>query len=308
MTDVNDFERAKLISITPNAEELIGYCARVSNPKNQDNKDVSGLLAYCLKHGHVSVFEQAYMTIEITTTRSIANQMIRHKSCNFQQFSLRYAEAETIEFPNQRKQDTKNRQNSTNDLTEEDVDWFNNEWYELESKTLDLYRDCLDRGFAKETAREILPLCTQTRLYMSATIRSWIHYLQVRTDESTQLEHREVALACKKIFDEQLPIISESLNRLEIEKKTERVSRTQVVKLLNEALEADNKAMAELISSRVSCNEELASHKTISVTQDCRIGILGILNGLFSDNNFIMAEYADNGIGIARFVLKDELS
>ena len=198
---------AKLIWITPDAEKIIAYCARVSS-SNQDNPDIKGLLKYCAKHGHWSVFEMANMCIEINTTRAISAQILRHRSFSFQEFSQRYASVEQdLEIPQLRRQDLKNRQNSINDLDKEMVENIQGEIIEHFKKTKDLYRKILNLGVAKECARSILPMNSPTRMYINGSIRSWIHYLQVRTHESTQLEHRIVALQIKEIFKKELPII-----------------------------------------------------------------------------------------------------
>ena len=198
---------AKLIWITPDAEKIIAYCARVSS-SNQDNPDIKGLLKYCAKHGHWSVFEMANMCIEINTTRAISAQILRHRSFSFQEFSQRYASVEQdLEIPQLRRQDLKNRQNSINDLDKEMVTTIQGEIIEHFKKTKDLYRKLLKKGVAKECARSILPMNSPTRMYINGSVRSWIHYLQVRTHESTQLEHRIVALEIKEIFKKELPII-----------------------------------------------------------------------------------------------------
>jgi len=209
----------KLISVTPDAEKTMAFIARVSNPANQDNENYSKLLAYCIKHNHWSVFEQSSMTLEIETNRGIAAQILRHRSFTYQEFSQRYADAslltEEIPVPELRKQDTKNRQNSTDDLVEtlgpEKLAGFYRRTSQLFEEAEHLYSEMVSQGIAKECARNILPLGTQTRLYMNGTIRSYIHYLQVRTDPSTQLEHREIALAIKDIFCKQFPIIGEAV-------------------------------------------------------------------------------------------------
>jgi thymidylate synthase (FAD) len=198
---------AKLISITPNAEATIAYVARVSSP-NQNNPNIKGLLKYCAKHAHWSVFEMANMVIEVNTTRAISAQILRHRSFNFSEHSQRYARVEMdLEIPQLRRQDLKNRQNSINDLDEDLVNELQNEIVEHFKKTKDLYRKLLDKGVAKECARGVLPINCPTRMYMSGSIRSWIHYLQVRCDKSTQYEHRIVSNQIKEIFKEQLPII-----------------------------------------------------------------------------------------------------
>lgn len=201
----------RLIWVTPNAENHISYCARVSNPKNQDNPEISKLLNYCLKNKHFSIFEMASMCIEVTTTRMISAQILRHKSLSFQEFSQRYSPVTNIQYVNPRRQDVTNRQNSLDDLSKEDVAWWNVAQQKVSTESLDIYNEALKRGIAKETARAILPMASETRMYISGTIRSFIHYLEVRTDVSTQLEHREVANEIKKVFVKELPIISEAL-------------------------------------------------------------------------------------------------
>ena len=202
---------AKLIAITPNAQELIAYCARVSS-NNQDNPNIKGLLKYCAKHGHWSVFEMANMVIEVNTTRAISAQILRHRSFNFQEFSQRYQSVEMdLEIPQLRRQDLKNRQNSINDLDEKVVLELHNEITEHFKKTKNLYNILLKKGVAKECARMILPMSSPTRIYINGSIRSYIHYLQVRTHESTQEEHRIIANQIKKIFKEQLPIIYDAV-------------------------------------------------------------------------------------------------
>ena len=201
----------KLISLTPDAEKIIGYCARVSNPKNQDNPDVAGLLRFCIKHGHWSIFEMANMVVEINTTRGIAAQILRHRSFSFQEFSQRYAEAQGFENVEPRRQDKKNRQNSLDDLHKHDKEWFNNALSEINRRSYSRYQEALSRGIAKESARFLLPLNTKTRMYMNGTVRSWIHYIGLRTHESTQKEHRDIANEIKDIFTQHLPIIADAL-------------------------------------------------------------------------------------------------
>ncbi len=197
----------RLISITPDAEKIIAYCARVSSP-NQDNPNIDRLLRYCAINGHWSIFEMANMVIEVNTTRAISAQIIRHRSFNFQEFSQRYSSVEQdLEIPNLRRQDLKNRQNSISDLDDCLVNELQNEINDHFKKTKDLYKKILDNGVAKECARFILPMNSPTKLYVNGTIRSWIHYLQVRCDPSTQLEHREIANQILEIFKQQLPII-----------------------------------------------------------------------------------------------------
>jgi len=197
----------KLIWITPEAEQVIGYCARVSNPANQDNPDVSRLLSYCIKHGHWSIFEMASMCVEIKTTRAIAPQILRHRSFSFQEFSQRYAEVHDFPVLGQmRLAGTTNRQ-SSQPLPERGFDTDLILDAELAvSRSYWTYNKLIKAGIAAETARMVLPLCTPTTMYMSGTIRSWIHYVQLRTDEDTQLEHREIAESIKALMAEHLPI------------------------------------------------------------------------------------------------------
>jgi len=205
----------KLVSITPDAEKVMGYVARVSNPANQENPNVAGLLKYCVKHQHWSVFEQSFMTLEIETTRGLAAQILRHRSFTYQEFSQRYADssllAETIPLPELRRQDTKNRQNSIDDISEETRQKYEVLMENHFKDAMALYQSMLDEGIAKECARFVLPLATPTRLYMSGSCRSWIHYIQLRSANGTQKEHMDIAFACQEIFKEQFPTVSESL-------------------------------------------------------------------------------------------------
>ena len=205
----------KLITLTPKAEETMGYIARVSNPKNQENPKVAGLLSYCIKHGHWSVFEQAHMTIEINTTRGLAAQILRHRSFTFQEFSQRYADSsllgDNIPLFEMRRQDEKNRQNSI-----DDVDPFLIQKYEVKidkhfKQAMKIYQEMLKDGIAKECARFVLPLATPTRLYMTGSIRSWIHYIDLRASHGTQKEHTEIVNQIKSIFVDKLPVVSEAL-------------------------------------------------------------------------------------------------
>ena len=205
----------KLISATPDAEKHMAYCARVSNPANQENEKFSGLLKYCVKHQHWSIFEQAYMTLEINTTRGIAAQVLRHRSFTYQEFSQRYADSsllgEKIPLPELRRQDTKNRQNSI-----DDIDPFVNQEFQIKMENhfqegMKLYKEMLEYGIAKECARFVLPLACPTRIYMSGSCRSWIHYINLRSANGTQKEHMDIAEACKKIFVEQFPTCAEAL-------------------------------------------------------------------------------------------------
>ena len=205
----------KLISITPDAEKMMAYVARVSNPSNQDNEKYSGLLKYCIKHNHWSVFEQSYMTLEIETTRAIAAQILRHRSFTYQEFSQRYADSsllgEKIKLPELRRQDTKNRQNSIDDLDPFVVQNLELQMQTLFDSAMALYQQMLERGVAKECARNVLPLCVGTKIYMTGSCRSWIHYITLRSANGTQKEHMDVALACKEVFKEQFPSVSEAL-------------------------------------------------------------------------------------------------
>ena len=204
----------QFVSITPDAEKTMAYIARVSNPSNQDNENFSGLLRYCIKHQHWSVFEQSTMTLEIQTTRAIAAQILRHRSFTYQEFSQRYADSNllgNIELPELRRQDSKNRQNSIDDLEPEVVDKFNRQMNTLFSSAFGLYNQMLEAGVAKECARFVLPLATPTRLYMTGSCRSWIHYINLRSAHGTQKEHMDIANACKKVFVEKFPAVSEAL-------------------------------------------------------------------------------------------------
>ena len=207
----------KLIQITPKPEEQIAYIARVSNPNNQDNPNYAKLLAYCIKHQHWSIFEQAFMTLEIETTRGLAAQILRHRSFTFQEFSQRYADTSLmtkgslIPLPELRRQDLKNRQNSTDDLDPEKVKMLEKEIAQHFHDAQDLYRYMIDMGVAKECARFVLPLAVPTRLYMSGSVRSWIHYIDLRSAHGTQKEHMVIAEQCREIFKEQLPVVSEAL-------------------------------------------------------------------------------------------------
>tara|TARA_B100000131_G_scaffold314239_1_gene350772 strand:- start:1255 stop:1890 length:636 start_codon:yes stop_codon:yes gene_type:complete len=205
----------KLVTVTPDAENTMGYVARVSNPKNQDNPKVAGLLGYCIKHGHWSVFEQAHMTLEIETTRGLAAQILRHRSFTYQEFSQRYADSsllgDTIPLPELRRQDTKNRQNSTDDMEPWLVKWYKWRMERHFQAGMNLYQKMLKDGVAKESARFVLPLATPTRLYMTGSVRSWVHYIELRSGHGTQKEHMDIANACKDVFKEQFPIVSEAL-------------------------------------------------------------------------------------------------
>jgi thymidylate synthase (FAD) len=206
----------KLIQVTPNSEEHIAYCARVSNPKNQENNSFEGLIKYCIQHQHWSIFEHAFMTIEINTSLAIATQILRHRSFTFQQFSQRYADAnlitEEIPIPELRRQDSKNRQNSIDDLDEEVVFAMNKMIRDLFRDAQDAYSFLLEQGVAKECARFVLPQATPTRLYMTGSVRSWIHYILLREKNGTQKEHMEIAKLCKNLFSTEFPTIASALS------------------------------------------------------------------------------------------------
>jgi thymidylate synthase (FAD) len=205
----------KLIRVTPDAEQHIAYCARVSNPNNQNSDNISKLLKYCIDHQHWSIFEMAFLTLEINTTRGIAAQILRHRSFTFQEFSQRYADtsllAEEIPVFELRRQDNKNRQNSIDDITDETKVKWNTQIREHFAKAKALYDGMIADGIAKECARFILPLSTPTRLYMSGSLRSWITYILLREKNGTQKEHMMIAKECKSIFIQQFPIIGEAL-------------------------------------------------------------------------------------------------
>ena len=209
--------RVQLITSTPNAEKSMAYIARVSNPKNQDNDDFTKLIGYCIKNEHWSVFEQAYMTLQIETTRGIAAQILRHRSFTFQEFSQRYADSMQlgeIPIPELRRQDNKNRQNSISDLPKEIINTFNKKIKDQFVQNKELYEEMLEAGIAKECARFVLPLATPTRIYMTGSCRSWIHYINLRTGHGTQKEHMEIAQECKNIFSKEYPVVSSALNWL----------------------------------------------------------------------------------------------
>ena len=205
----------KLITSTPDAEKSMAYIARVSNPKNQDNNDFTKLIGYCIKNEHWSVFEQAYMTLQIETTRGIAAQILRHRSFTFQEFSQRYADSRQlgeIPIPELRRQDNKNRQNSISDLSIEIINHFNKKIKDQFNLNKQLYEEMLEAGIAKECARFVLPLATPTRIYMTGSCRSWIHYINLRTANGTQKEHMDIAKECKNIFSKEYPVVSSALN------------------------------------------------------------------------------------------------
>ena len=202
---------AKLVWITEDAEKLIGKIARVSNPKNEDNPDYERLLRYLIKHKHWSPFEMASMCVEITTTRAISPQILRHRSFSFQEFSQRYAEATEIDMPRLRSQDLKNRQNSIDNLEYEQINEMQHEIDIHFREGMALYKKLLDKGVAKECARAVLPSNTVTRLYMSGTLRSWLHYVDLRGDNGTQLEHMRIARQIGDILDWKVPTIARAM-------------------------------------------------------------------------------------------------
>ena len=205
----------KLISVTPDAEKNMAYVARVSNPNNQENPNYAKLLGYCIKHNHWSVFEQSFMTLEIETTRALAAQILRHRSFTYQEFSQRYADssmlADTIPLPELRRQDTKNRQNSIDDIDPFVRQEFQFKMQKHFEEGMKLYQEMLEYGIAKECARFVLPLACPTKIYMSGSCRSWIHYINLRSANGTQKEHMDIALDAKRIFCEQFPAVAEAM-------------------------------------------------------------------------------------------------
>ena len=208
----------KFVSITPDAEKMMAYIARVSNPANQQNEKYSGLLKYCIKHNHWSVFEQSSMTLEIETTRGLAAQILRHRSFTYQEFSQRYADTKLLDteipVPDLRSQDLKNRQNSNDDIPQEKKTEYQAVIARHFEDSMNLYNALLDEGIAKECARFVLPLATPTRLYMTGSCRSWVHYITLRSAHGTQKEHMDIAHECRRIFTEQFPAVSEALDWL----------------------------------------------------------------------------------------------
>lgn len=205
---------AKLVWITPDAEKLVGKIARVSNPANEDNPNVDRLLKYLIKNKHWSPFEMASMCVEIVTTRAISAQILRHRSFSFQEFSQRYADPTEMlspEIPDLRRQDTKNRQNSLDDIASETQKYYQEKISQHFDNSLQLYESMLHSGIAKECARAILPLNMGTRLYMSGTIRSWLHYIDLRGDNGTQKEHQTIARSIGEILDTECPTIARAM-------------------------------------------------------------------------------------------------
>ena len=207
--------KVNLVTVTPDAEKQMGYIARVSNPQNQGNPAVAGLLGFCIKHGHWSVFEQAHMTVEIETTRGIAAQILRHRSFTFQEFSQRYANTNLlgeIPVPDLRSQDLKNRQNSNDDIPEEQKKRLQDQIARYFAEGIDLYNELIREGVAKECARFVLPLATPTRIYMTGSVRSWIHYIDLRSAHGTQKEHMDIVEEIRGIFKQQFPVCTNALN------------------------------------------------------------------------------------------------
>ena len=215
MQNYSENMTVKLVTVTPDAEKQMGYIARVSNPQNQSNPAVAGLLGYCIKHGHWSVFEQAHMTVEIETTRGIAAQILRHRSFTFQEFSQRYANTNLlgeIPVPDLRSQDLKNRQNSNDDIPEEQTKRLQDQIKRYFAEGIDLYNELIREGVAKECARFVLPLATPTRIYMTGSVRSWIHYIDLRSAHGTQKEHMDIVQEIRGIFKQQFPVCTNALN------------------------------------------------------------------------------------------------
>jgi thymidylate synthase (FAD) len=213
-------ENVKLISVTKpiniegasSGDDLIAFCARVSNPNNQTNFDtVARLMSYCVKNKHWSIFEMAGMCVEITTSRAIAQQILRHRSFSFQEFSQRYATVQEFVTYEARRQDLKNRQNSVDNMAKKDKEWFEKAQAKVIETSCMFYEEALERGIAKEQARFLLPLNTKTVLYMNGNVRSWIHYIQLRTENGTQKEHSVIANNIKVIFSEQFPLVAKAL-------------------------------------------------------------------------------------------------
>ena len=205
----------EFITSTPDAEKNMAYIARVSNPRNQQNENFSKLLKYCINNEHWSVFEQAYMTLQIETNRAIAAQILRHRSFTFQEFSQRYADSSQlgeIPIPELRRQDNKNRQNSISDLSTNLSASFTEKIKQQFKASTKLYEEMLEAGIAKECARFVLPLATPTKIYMTGSCRSWIHYINLRAGHGTQKEHMIIASKCKIIFCNIFPEVATALN------------------------------------------------------------------------------------------------
>ena len=206
------YHTVSLVHTTPDAEQLIAYMARVSNPNNQDNPQSERLIKYLIKHKHWSPFEMVNMCVQIETTRSVAAQILRHRSFSFQEFSQRYAQvAEPAILPKLRRQDTKNRQNSIDNLDPVLVDDFNLKMESLFELSENLYTEMLNAGVAKECARDILPLSTPTKLYMNGTLRSWLHYCDLRCGNGTQYEHKLIADQVKTLIEHEFPVVYQAM-------------------------------------------------------------------------------------------------
>jgi thymidylate synthase (FAD) len=221
LRETTEMQSVKLVWITPEAENIISYCARASNPDNQNNTETAPkLLKYCLREKHFSIFEMANMCIEINTTRAISAQILRHRSASFQEFSTRYQDVGVLGspmVPHLRRQDQKNRQNSIDDLDAEVTQQYYRRISTLFEESEHLYKEMISNGVAKECARGILPLVSPTRLYMNATIRTWLHYIALREKSGTQREHMTIAKDIKKIFCGQFPAIAEALGGPNVE-------------------------------------------------------------------------------------------
>ena len=206
----------ELVWSTPKAQDLVVYMARVSNPSNQDSSQgAEKLISYLINHKHWSPFEMVSMCLEISTTRSVSAQILRHRSFSFQEFSQRYADVTTVGspvVPTLRRQDKANRQNSTDDLKPEQTQLYYRRINQLFEESQDLYREMVSSGVAKESARDVLPMASPTKMYMAGTLRSWIHYIDLRTANGTQREHQLIALNAKDIFKQEFPIITKALN------------------------------------------------------------------------------------------------
>ncbi len=217
MSSTINHSPVQLISVTPNAEQLIAYCARVSNPKNQDNPDNEKLIRYLIKHQHWSPLEMAHVVMSIEASRTVTTQCLRHRSFAFQEFSQRYADVSSIRFakpPELRRQDTKNRQNSIDDLDDATKAEFSIRAKYLFDSSQRLYKEMLGAGVAKECARDVLPLATPSRLYMAGSVRSWVHYVQLRCGNGTQKEHQDIAKLCRKELHKALPTVMAAVESL----------------------------------------------------------------------------------------------
>ena len=206
--------KVTLVHSTKDGDELIAYMARVSNPTNQSNKDSSKLIKYLVKHKHWSPFEMVNMCVEINTTRSISSQILRHRSFSFQEFSQRYANVEELKLPSPpdlRLQDPKNRQNSIDSEEIDKANWQGSIQLHY-AHSYRLYQNLIKDGIAKECAREVLPMGAPTRLYMNGTLRSWIHYVELRTANGTQKEHQDIAFACQHLIETQFPLTYEAFS------------------------------------------------------------------------------------------------